>query len=115
MDTLQHGKLIAALAEMPERELVEVVNHALSRRSAEVAAPEFEEARLLLAEAHRGRNGDGQSSQWELLVLASPMEPGAHNTEGAGPTQEGSCCGVTLAAYAKSVICPLCGNPADAT
>jgi hypothetical protein len=108
---MHYDDLIAVLGEMPERDLIEVVNRALSRRSAEVARPEFEEAKLLLAEAYRG----SKEAEWELLILSSPVEPGAHCTDGIGPTQEGSCCGLTLAAYAKNIVCPVCGKTANAT
>lgn len=108
---MHYDELIAALSEMPERELIEVVNRALSLRAAEVARPEFEETKLLLAEAYRGRT----ETEWELLILSSPAEPGAHCTDGIGPTQEGGCCGFTLAAYAKNIVCPVCGKTANAT
>lgn len=108
---MQYDELIAALSSMPERDLIEVVNCALSRRSAEVARPEFEEAKLLLAEAYRC----SKEGEWDLLILSSPVEPGAHCTDGIGPTQEGSCCGFTLAAYAKNIVCPVCGNTTSAT
>lgn len=115
MSSIPQSDLIAALIAMPERELVEVINHALQNRVAEVVDPEFEEARLLLAEAYRCRPAPGAEASWDLLILAAPMSPGSFVTDGHGPTQEGTCCGVSLAAYAKSIVCPLCGKAAFAT
>ena len=109
---MNHVELIAALVEIPERELVEVLNRVFSVRKLEVADHELEEARLLVAEAHRFRE---EGASWELLLLSRPVEPGEYCTEGSGPTQEASCCGFTLAAYAKNIVCPICGNPVDAT
>lgn len=114
MDEL-HRELIAAIVALPERELVEVLCSAFERRTAELAMPEEEEARLCLVEAHRFRAHDGVPAPWDLLVLARPREPGTFVTEGIGPTEEGTCCGVTLAAFAKRIVCPLCGKPASAT
>lgn len=115
MTEFSHQELVAALKALPERSLVEVVASALEKRSAEVCRPGEEDARLCLAEAHRFTEASGTSSRWELLVLARPRELGEFASEGAGPTQEGSCCGVTLAGFAKRIVCPLCGKSVDAT
>lgn len=113
--TLPNRELVDALIALPERELVEVVALALEAREAEVARPEWQAAKLVLAEAHRFNEASGSPSAWELLVLARPQRPGEFVEDGGGPSQEGSCCGVTLASYAKRIVCPLCGMPASAT
>ena len=104
-----------ALIVLPQRELVEVVASALEAREAEVARPKWQAARLVLAEAHRFNEDSGSPPPWELLVLARPHRPGEFAEDGSGPSQEGTCCGLTLAAYAKNIICPVCGKPASAT
>jgi hypothetical protein len=112
---MSHQKLVAALLDLPEHELIEVVGKALSERKAEVGRPEWEEAKLFLAQAHRFNEPPGAPSRWEVLALARPLEPGDLIADGIGPTQEGSCCGFTLAAYAKRIFCPLCGETVNAT
>lgn len=107
--------LIDALIALPQRELVEVVASALEARDAEVARPEWQAAKLVLVEAHRFNEDSGSPSPWELLVLARPQRLGEFVEDGSGPSQEGTCCGLTLAAYAKSIICPVCGKTASAT
>ena len=115
MTPLSNRDLIDALIALPERELVEVVALALEAREAEVARPEWQAAKLVLAEAHRFNEASGSPSVWDLLVLARPQRLGEFVEDGWGPSQEGSCCGVTLASYAKSIVCPVCGKPASAT
>lgn len=114
MNSLTHEQLITALTALPQRELVDVLNAVFSRRDAELVAPEFEEGRLILVEAYRAKDTDGSYSAWDFLVLASPAEKDAFCTDIA-PTQDGSCCGVVLASYAKAIICPLCRQRASAT
>lgn len=115
MDSNSSKQLITTLITIPDRELIEIINAVLSQRKAEVVLPKHEEAQLILARAYRTRDAGQPSSEWELLVLASPQEPGTYVTNGSGPTQEGTCCGVTLAAYSKAIICPICGKHASAT
>ena len=103
------SELAAVLLAMPQSELVGVLNDVFSRRVADVVSPDIEEAKLIVAGAYRARDIDVQTPAWEILVLASPAEKGTFVTDIA-PTQEGSCCGVTLVAYAKDVLCPLCGR-----
>jgi hypothetical protein len=112
---MSHQTLIASLLALPEHELIEVVGKALADRRAEVSRPEWGEAKLFLAQAHRFSEASGTPSPWEVLALARPLEPCDLITSSIGPTQEGSCCGVTLAAYAKRIICPLCGAAGSAT
>ena len=112
--TLKRSEVIAALTALPQRELVDVLNDVLSRRVADAAGLCFEEVKLVVAEAYRAGNTDGPHSDWELLRLASPAEKGAFVTDVA-PTQEGSCCGVTLVGYAKNVVCPLCAKRTNLT
>jgi hypothetical protein len=115
MDTTsKRSELIAVLTVMPQRELVDVLNDVLSRRVADAARPDFEEVKLVVAEAYRVRDNDVCHLEFELLVLASPSEKGMFVTNDA-PTQEGSCCGVTLRGYAKNVVCPLCGERTNLT
>jgi hypothetical protein len=112
---MSHQTLLAALLALPEHELIEVVGKALASRKAEVSRPEWEEAKLFLAYAHRFSAASGSPSPWEILALARPLESGDSVTSGGGPTQEGTCCGVTLVSYAKRIICPLCGTTSCAT
>jgi hypothetical protein len=115
MDTSsKRSELIAVLTALPQRELVDVLNDVLSRRVADATRPDFEEVKLVVAEAYRARDNDGCRLEYELLVLASPAVAGAFVTNFA-PTQEGSCCGVTLRGYVKSVVCPLCGKSTNLT
>ena len=107
--------LVDALIALPQRELVEVVALALEVREAEVARPEWQVARLVLAEATRFNEASGSPSDWDLLVLARPQRLGEFVEDGWGPSQEGSCCGMTLASYAKSIVCPVCGKLSSAT
>ena len=112
---MSNQALITALIALPEHELVEVVGEALAQRKAEVSRPEWEEAKLFLAKAHRFNERSGVSSDWEILALARALDESHLIADGTGPTEEGGCCGFTLAAYAKRVICPLCGEIAYAT
>lgn len=107
--TPKRSELVDVLMAMPQRELVDVLNDVLSRRVTDAVGPDFEDAKLVVAEAYRARNTYAYKSAWELLVLASPAEKDTFVTDVA-PTQEGSCCGVALRAYAKVVVCPLCGG-----
>lgn len=109
-------ELIAALVAMPQRELVDVLNDVLSRRVVDAAEPDVEEIKLVVTEAYRATDTDieARRPEWELLVLASPVEQDTFVTDVA-PTQEGSCCGVTLKGYAKNVVCPLCSKRASLT
>jgi len=115
MDSQPDSDLVGALAALPERQLVEVIALALEARKAEVSRPEWQSAKLVLAEAHRFNEASGTPSPWELLVLARPERPGEFVADGYGPSQEGGCCGLTLVSYAKRIICPVCGRPASAT
>lgn len=115
MTTVPNRDLVDALIALPERRLVEVIALALEAREAEVGRREWQSAKLVLAEAQRFNEASGTPSPWELLVLARPQRHGEFVDEGLGPTQEGSCCGLTLASYAKSIVCPVCGKPASAT
>ena len=108
-------ELLDALIALPQRELVEVVALALEARKAEVARPEWQAAKLVLAELHRSSEGSGSPSSWDLLVLARPQRAGEFVEDGWGPSQEGICCGFVLASYAKRIICPVCGDPTSAT
>lgn len=112
---LSDRELVDALTSLPERRLVEVIATALEAREAEVARPEWQSAKLVLAEAHRAIEASDTASPWELLVLARPQDIGDFVTEGGGPSQEGGCCGLTLASYAKRIVCPVCGSQASAT
>lgn len=115
VSALTRQELISALVAMPQRELVEVIALALENRTPEVSRPEWEESRLALVEAHRFNEASGGPSDWELLLLARPSTLGEFVTDGGGPTQEGGCCGQTLASYSKRIVCPICGSPASAT
>lgn len=115
MSALSNEQLITTLAELPEHALVETIALALEKRRAGVCRPEWEEAKLCLAEVHRFNESSGTPTSWELRVLARPQVPGEYVSEGDGPAQEGACCGVTLAAFAKRIVCPICGRPANAT
>ncbi len=112
---LLHSDLVDALLSLPERQLVEVIALALEARKAEVGRPEWQSAKLVLAQAHRFNEASGTASPWELLVLARPQRHGEFVEEGYGLSQEGSCCGLTLVSYAKTIVCPICGKPASAT
>ena len=114
MNMEHRDQLAAALKSLSQRELALVLNDVLSSRDADIAAPACEEVKLVLAEAYRVRDSAGGRPAWELLVLASPAEEDAFVTDIA-PTQEGSCCGVSLIGYAKNVMCPLCGQAAHLT
>jgi len=114
--TSKRSEIVSVLMAMPLRDLVDVLNDVLSRRFTDVAGRDFEERKLVIAEAYRAHNGDACYSGWELLVLASPTEMGAYVTDSdAAPTQEGGCCGIVLLRYAKNVVCPLCGKSANLT
>lgn len=115
MSSVAGRDLVEALALLPERQLIEVVALALEAREAEIARPEWRSAKLVLAQAHRFNEGSGTPSPWELLVLARPQQCGEFVAEGDGPSQEGGCCGLTFASYAKTIICSICGSPASAT
>ena len=113
--TLSNRDLVDALIALPQRELVEVLALALEAREAEVARPDCQATKLVLAEVHRFTEASGSPSAWNLLVLARPQRLGEFAEDGGGPSQEGRCCGVTLASYAKRIVCPVCGMPASAT
>jgi hypothetical protein len=115
MDPQPDRELADALASLPERRLVEVVALALEARKAEVSRPEWQTAKLVLAELHRFNEASGAPSPWELLLLARPEHLGEFVDEGHGPSQEGTCCGLALVSYAKRIICPVCGEPVGAT
>lgn len=115
MDARPDRELVDALASLPERRLVEVVSQALEAREAEVSRPEWQSAKLVLAELHRFNEALGMQSPWELLLVARPQNLGEFVDEGCGPSQEGTCCGLTLVSYAKRMVCPACGQLADAT
>lgn len=112
---LTDRELVDLLVSLPQHRLVEVVALSLELRKAEVARPEWQEAKLVFAEAHRFNETSGTPSPWELLVLARPQTLGEFVTEGSGPSEEGSCCGFTLVSYAKRILCPVCGQQASAT
>lgn len=111
----QNQELVDALISLPEPQLVEVIASALEAREAKVARPEWQSVKLVLAEAHRFNETSAVPSPWTLLVLARPQCPGELADEACGPSQEGSCCGLTLLSYAKRIVCPVCGRPAAAT
>ncbi|EMN5130389.1 hypothetical protein [Burkholderia contaminans] len=115
MGLLQNRGLVDALASLPERQLVDVIALALEAREAKVARPEWQSAKLVLAEVHRFHETPAASSPWTLLVLARPQYPGEFVDDGHGPSQEGTCCGLTLISYAKRIVCPVCGGPVSAT
>ncbi|WP_321909478.1 hypothetical protein [Burkholderia cepacia] len=115
MSFLQNRELVDALTSLPERQLVEVIALALEARQAQVGHPEWQSARFVLAEVHRFNETSATPSPWALLVLARPQYPGEFVDEGHGPSQEGTCCGLTLVSYAKRIVCPVCGKPATAT
>lgn len=115
MSFLQNRELVDALTSLPEQQLVEVIALALEAREAKVGRPEWESAKLVLAEAHRFNETSAVPSPWTLLVLARPQYSGEFVDEGQGPSQEGTCCGLTLVSYAKRIVCPVCGRPATAT
>ena len=110
-----HQALIDSLRMLPQRELLEVITLALESRVTEVCQPNIEEAKLCLAETYRINDILSGDTSWDLLLLARPQEIGDFVTDTHGPTQEGTCCGFTIASYAKRVICPICGNPASCT
>jgi rubrerythrin len=111
--TVSTNQLVEALVQMPQSELVEVIATALAQRTGEVARPEWHEARLCLAEAHRQHEGSNQPSDWDVLLFARAQNPEDHMDDGS--LQEGGHCGHTLRGYAKQVICPICGKPASLT
>jgi len=115
MSFLQNSELVDALSSLPERQLVDVIVLALETREAKVGRPEWQSAKLVLAEAHRFNETSSTPSPWTLLVLARPQYPGECVDDGHGPSQEGTCCGLTLVSYAKRIVCPVCGRPATAT
>lgn len=112
---MSQDELIKVLVALPERELVDVVTTALSLRTAVVSRPEWEEARLCLAELHRFHEGSNQAGPWELLLLVRSERAGDYVSSGPGPTQEGAHCGHTLAGYTKRAICPLCSEAVSLT
>ncbi|OXJ26149.1 hypothetical protein CFB82_35460 [Burkholderia sp. HI2714] len=104
-----------ALTSLPERQLVDVIALALEAREAKVGRPEWQSAKLVLAEVHRFDEASAVPSPWTLLVLARPQDPEEFIDDGHGPSQEGTCCGLTLVSYAKRIVCPVCGGPVTAT
>jgi hypothetical protein len=81
---MSQDEMIEALVALSQQALVGVVATALARRTAEVSRPEWEEARLCLAQAHRfmkGRNSlvPGSCCYWrprEALTNQPPVNMG---------------------------------------
>ena len=112
---ISSNQLVEALTQMPQRELVEVIATALALRSAEVASPEWQEAKLCLAEAQRQHDGSSQPTGWDLLLFARSQDPESHVTEGSGSLEEGEHCGHVLTGYAKQAISPICSKSVSLT
>ena len=71
MSFLQNRELVDALTSLPERQLVEVIALALEAREAQVGRPEWQSAKLVLAEVHRFNEASATPSPWALIVSNS--------------------------------------------
>jgi hypothetical protein len=112
---MPNNSLIQTLVELPQRELMDVIARALEQRTADVARPEWEEAKLCLAEVHRFHEGSNQPGPWEVLLVARPRDAEPNDAQDFGASQEGAHCGHTLIGYEKQAICPICWQPAELT
>ena len=112
---MRNSSLIETLVKLPQRELLDVIAKALEQRAVDVGRPEWEEAKLCLAEVHRFHEGASQPSPWDVLLVARPRDAEPNDSHGVGLLQEGAHCGHTLVGYEKQAICPICGLPAELT
>jgi hypothetical protein len=114
----KHAELVAELAALPDRELMEVISAALESRREEktFVDGDFEKDRWCLALASFGRFRGRTDAEPYVRLVGLPA-PEYEHVDWVHLAQDGKCpqCGVLVASVSKVACCPVCSAEVECT
>ena len=105
---MEHREIIEALQKLTDKQFVELFYEAVQGRHLYESEAAYCQAHLVLANAERHAENDGEWSEWRLQLLCPT--PGEDWGDDAPICQFGHHCGHETGSWAKNSVCPMCGE-----